>query len=141
MTHGDRRVSDTASLSAFYMNPDYSKLTLKNVLRSMCDKEMPEVDCYTTPHGIKIKESIREQMIGAGLLRGDPKGIGIAPAPGCYDLEKFFNRLFAMSLDVQEQLKDLFNQTFNSYVKSKRLGEISTGVIGKYSDSTALSSR
>jgi hypothetical protein len=131
ITHGDRRVSDTCSLSRFYMNPGYAKLTLKNILRSFCEIKEPVIDRFTTPRGKEIKKMIKEQMIGAGILQFDAVERRTIPVSGCYDLEKFFNRLFAIDLGTQERLMDIFHDTFKFYTKENSLGEVSSGVIGQ----------
>lgn len=78
-----------------------------------------------TAKGKQAREKIRLQLLGAGLITST------GPARGCYDLERFFNRLFTISLDFQERVMDDFKKTFDHFVQINSLGPINTGVKGK----------
>ncbi len=95
----------------------------------MCE---PAIDRFTTPRGKQVKREICDQLVGSGLLRVmDEDDGGMHPAPGCYDLEKFFNRLFAMNLSTQNRLIDMFQDTYKYFIRKKELGDVSCGVVGR----------
>ena len=127
LSHGDRRVSNDNSLSKYYLNPHYTKLTLRNLLTSISKGEPCVKHIDTTVRGKNQREKIRKQLIGAGLLTE------VGTAKGCFDLERFLNRLFTLTIESQAYLMDLFSDIFKHFVEKQTSGYVNSAVKGKLS--------